>query len=162
MKISVLNEVKRPTPDAKYWQCQREQDVMFTELVLLSFEYRKGAMEIQQFEQMLQAETDDLEQELLRIEIERRRFIAHAQERTAHHRMREISAWSEIKAELRPHLRYGTADVDAHQLEAMQQRYMIEASLVTEHTALADARNVLGLQATAQRHAAQLTPEVDA
>lgn len=152
MAVSVLNDVKRPTPDAKYWQAVREQDVMLGELVMLSYEYRKNAVEILQLERQVEAETDDLARELLLIEIERKRFVAHAQERTARHRAREIQEWSRIKAELEPLLRYGVNDVDAHQLEAMRIRYQAEASLVNEHTAVADARNILGLALMAQRH----------
>jgi len=46
MEVSVLQDLKHPTPDAKYWQAIREQNVMFTELVTLSYEYRKKAVEL--------------------------------------------------------------------------------------------------------------------
>ena len=46
MEVSVLNELKFPTPTLKYWQSVREQNVMFNELVTLSYEYRKNAIEI--------------------------------------------------------------------------------------------------------------------
>ena len=46
MEVSVLNEIKHPTPASKYWQSVREQNVMFQELVMLSLEYRKNMVEI--------------------------------------------------------------------------------------------------------------------
>ena len=46
--VSVLNDIKFPTPAAKYWQAMREQNVMFQELVMLSYEYRKNLVEIWQ------------------------------------------------------------------------------------------------------------------
>jgi hypothetical protein len=151
MLVSVLNDVKHPTPDSKYWQAVREQDVMFTELVMLSYEYRKTLLETEQTRRKLAAEEDDLARALLAVEIERQDYIAANMRRTAHHRMREIALWSQIKAELEPQLVYGIEDVDAHQLEAMRKRFSAEASLVTQHTPVADARNILGLAKTAQR-----------
>jgi hypothetical protein len=151
MLVSVLNDVKHPTPDSKYWQAVREQDVMFTELVMLSYEYRKTLLETEQTRRKLAAEEDDLARALLAVEIERQDYIAANMRRTAHHRMREIALWSKIKAELEPQLVYGIEDVDAHQLEAMRKRFSAEASLVSQHTPVADARNILGLAVTAQR-----------
>lgn len=151
MLVSVLNDVKHPTPDSKYWQAVREQDVMFTELVMLSYEYRKTLLETEQTRRKLAAEEDDLARALLAVEIERQDYIAANMRRTAHHRMREIALWSKIKAELEPQLVYGIEDVDAHQLEAMRKRFSVEASLVSQHTPVADARNILGLAVTSQR-----------
>jgi hypothetical protein len=151
MLVSVLNDVKHPTPDSKYWQAVREQDVMFTELVMLSYEYRKTLLETEQTRRKLATEEDDLARALLAVEIERQDYIAANMRRTAHHRMREITLWSKIKAELDPQLVYGIEDVDAHQLEAMRKRFSVEASLVSQHTPVADARNILGLAVTSQR-----------
>jgi len=151
MLVSVLNDVKHPTPDSKYWQAVREQDVMFNELMMLLFEYRKTLLETEQTRRKLATKQDDLESALLLNEIERQEYIAANMRRTAHHRMREIVLWSQIKVELEPQLAYGIEDVDAHQLEAMRQRFRAEASLVTQHTPVADARNILGLAMTSQR-----------
>jgi hypothetical protein len=151
MLVSVLGDAKRPTPDSKYWQAVREQDVMLRELVLLSYEYRKNAVEIRKLRRDLQACTGALDAELVQIEIEKKTFLAHDMERTARDRLREIREWSRIKAELRPHMKFGEEDVNAHQLEAMRQRYAFEASLVTPATQPADARNILGLRHMAER-----------
>ena len=50
MRISVLNDLKHPTPAAKYWQAVREQNVMFEQMVFLSFDYRKNEVEIKKLE----------------------------------------------------------------------------------------------------------------
>ena len=156
MAVSVLNDVKHPTPDSKYWQAVREQDVFVNELTALSFEYRKNEVEQRKLTRQMAECTDDLEREALQVEAERLAWVAAQMRRVAAHRMREIMEWSRIKAELEPLLRYGIEDVDAHQLQAFQKRFNAEASLVTEHTPLADARNVFGLALTAQRRAARL------
>jgi hypothetical protein len=145
MKVSVTNDMRCPTWDSKYWQAVREQNGMFVELVMLSYEYRKNALEIQKLRRDKGHEVDDIEQELLQVEIERKSFLAVQMEKTAAERIREIKSWSTIKAELIPHLKYGDIDVDAHQLEAMQLRFAKQADLVNQHTAIADARNVIGL-----------------
>lgn len=145
MKVSVLTDMKRPTPDAKYWQAVREQNVMFDELVNLSYEYRKKSVEIRKTQRNLASEPDELEKELQQIEIEQNQWQVRNMERIAHDRIREIFEWSAIKKELLPHLKYGDENVDAHQLEAMQKSFAMQAKLVNEQTPIADARNVTGL-----------------
>lgn len=144
-RVSVLNDMKHPTADSKYWQAVREQDVFATELGHLSYEYRKTQIEIRRLQRRLDAEEDDLEQEALALEIERQRYILALQERTAHHRVREIEQWERLKTELLPHLKYGADDPNPHQLESMRLRWVREAQLVNNHTPPADARNILGL-----------------
>ena len=69
MEVSVLNDLKFPTPASKYWQAVREQDVMFTQLVYLSFDYRETLIEIKQLQKEFEEEKDELEKELLKIKI---------------------------------------------------------------------------------------------
>lgn len=151
MRISVLNDVKHPTPDSKYWQAVREQDVHVIELVHLSYEYRKAGLQLRRLTRQLATETDEIECEALVLEIEHQQYTMQIMARQAHHRVREIRSWAAIKEELKPHMRYGTEDVDAHQLEAMRLRWTKEAQLVNQHTAHADARNVLALAEASQK-----------
>jgi len=153
MLVSVLNDAKHPTPDSKYWQAVREQNVMFHELAMLSYEYRKNELEIRKLQRDQLAEEDELEKELIGIEIEKKTFIGHNMERTAQDRIREIIEWSNIKAELRPQMSFGDQDVNEHQLTAMKKRFEFEASLVGQSTSPADARNILGLAISADRTA---------
>lgn len=153
MVVSVLNDVKHPTPDSKYWQAIREQNVMFQELVMLSYEYRKNAVEIRKLKRDQLVEEDELEKELIGIEIEKKSFVGRNMERTAQDRLREIIEWSNIKTELRPQMSFGDQDVNEHQLTAMKKRFEFEASLVGQSTSPADARNILGLAISADRTA---------
>lgn len=150
-EVSVLNDAMCPTADSKYWQATREQDVHATELVFLSFEYRKAQVEIKKIKRDLEAITDPLEREEKQIELEKQQYVSSLMERQAHHRLREVQQFAEIRDELKPHLRYGTEDVNAHQLEAMRVRWTNEAKLVNEHTPVADARNILGLAQAANK-----------
>lgn len=116
MRIAVLDDIRHPTPDSKYWQSVREQNVMFQELVMLSYEYRKNAIEIKKLQRDLESETDELECELIQVEIEKKTFIGKNQERTANGRIQEILEWHVIKEDLEPQLAAGVENVDAHQL----------------------------------------------
>lgn len=116
MRISVLDDIRHPTPDSKYWQSVREQNVMFQELVMLSYEYRKNAIEIKKLQRDMESEPDDLECELLQVEIEKKTFISKTQERTANGRIQEIIEWSMIKEDLESQLAAGVENVDKHQL----------------------------------------------
>ena len=145
MQVSVLKDIKFPTPDAKYWQAVREQNVMFGELVNLSYEYRKNSVEIRKLQRVLIGLKDDLDGELIGIEIEQKEWAARNMEREAHDRIREILQWSQIKKDLFPLMTHGQEDVDAHQLEALTIRLAEEAKFVNEHTQPADAINLIGL-----------------
>lgn len=145
MEISVLNETKFPTPAAKYWQSLREQGVMCEELILLSFEYRKKQVEVKILKRKFENESDDLERELLKIEIEKEQYILSAQERVAKARIREIGDWSEIKArELGKMNGDDVEDVDHHQLISYTKRWIEQSILMGSHGSPAERQNLLG------------------
>jgi hypothetical protein len=133
MEVSVLNDMNFPTPDSKYWQSQREQNVHFHELVMLSYEYRKNLVEIKKLKRKLEPkflpegplpELDSLDKELLQIEIEKLTFISRNQERVAKDRIREIKEWHEIKARLIPGMEFGLEDCGEHQLISYTRRWI--------------------------------------
>ena len=144
MEVSVLNDLKFPTPDSKYWQAIREQNVMFTELVFLSYEYRKNQIEIQKLQQDLEKEEDDLEKELMKIEIEKKSFIALGQQKTAKDRIREIREWHEIKKQLLPNLKCSLVDCNEHQLISYTQRWINQSIAMEASGSPAERQNLLG------------------
>lgn len=97
MEVSVLTDLKFPTPAAKYWQSVREQNVQFQELVMLSYEYRKNLVKIKMMQRDMDCGTDELKKEMLQIEIEKKMFVLKNQEKVAKDRIREIAEWSKIK-----------------------------------------------------------------
>lgn len=143
MEVSILNDIHFPTPDAKYWQAVREQNVMFQELVMLSYEYRKNQVEIKKLERSAENEDDELEQELLRIEIERKKFIALNQERTAKDRIREIKEWHEIKQGLFSSIRYSFTDVNEHQLSSYTQKWINQLITSGDSGSIPERSNLL-------------------
>jgi hypothetical protein len=143
MEISVLSDMKFPTPDAKYWQSQREQNVHFHELVMLSYEYRKNLVEIKKIKRELEKETDDLERELKQIEIEKLTFISRNQERVAKDRIREIKEWHSIKERLIPKMNYSLKDCDEHQLLSYTKRFINQSLNIPNGASIPEKNNLL-------------------
>ena len=145
MEVSVLNDVKHPTPASKYWQSLREQSVMTEELILLSFEYRKRIVEVKILERKFGKEEDELEKELLKVEIEKERYILSSQERVAKARIREIQDWSEIKTrELALMNGEDVEDADRHQLISYTKRWIQQSILMGNSGSPAERQNLLG------------------
>lgn len=145
MEISVLNDIKHPTAASKYWQATREQNVMFNELVMLSYEYRKNLIKIKMIERQLTQEKDELKRELLQIEIEKKMFIAKQQEKVAKDRIREVKAWSEIKVrEAEQMAAEDLDDVDNHQLISYTRRWIRQSMVMGSNGSPAERQNLLG------------------
>jgi len=145
MEVSVLNTVKFPTPSLKYWQAMREQNVMFTELVMLSFEYRKNLVEMKILERDIAKEQDNLERELLQIELEKKTFIGKQQERVAKARIREIKDWSDIKErEAQQMSEEDLREVDNSQLIGYTKRWINQSIMMGGNGSPAERQNLLG------------------
>ncbi|MCK5592426.1 MAG: hypothetical protein KAI72_10765 [Candidatus Pacebacteria bacterium] len=145
MEVSVLNNIKFPTPTLKYWQAVKEQNVMFQELVMLSYEYRKNIIKIKQLQRRIENEQDDLEKELLQIEVEKKMFISKNQEKTAKDRIRELKAWSEIKErEAKNMSEEDLAEVDNGQLIGYTKRWINQSIQMGDSGSPAERQNLLG------------------
>lgn len=145
MEVSVLNDIKFPTSTLKYWQAVREQNVMFGELVMLSYKYRKNLVEIKKLQRDLENEKDDLEKELLQIEIEKKMFISKNQEKTAKDRIRELKAWSEIKErEAKKMSKEDLADVDNGQLIGYTKRWLKQSIEMGISGSPSERQNLIG------------------
>ena len=137
-EVSVLNDLKFPTPDAKFWQAIREQQVHFSELVALSYDYQKNLQEIE----ILRAEIEELQEKMescvknyerkklnaqltiKRIDIARMEFMSAEQKRIAKARINEITNWHEIMEILHTQLEFSDTDVNAHQLGSYIRRFI--------------------------------------
>ena len=131
MRLSVLNDGRHPTPAAKYWQAVREQSVFFDNVMALSFEYRRNVIKLAQKEKELAEEKDELERDLLLID-----------------RIRELEHWSRIKSELDDGS-FDTVDPNTHQRVSLPKRFEHDMKALTPGTSASEARNIIGLHATA-------------
>lgn len=151
MRVSVLNDGKHPTPAAKYWQCVREQNVFFENVIALSFEYRKNEVEIKKIQRKIDQETDDLERELLEIELEQKLYMRSNMELIAKDRVRELELWSKLKAELDDGS-FDTKDVNVHQMESLALTLQNRAKAIGPGASPAEVANIIGPLATIQRY----------
>lgn len=151
MRVSVLNDLKYSTLEAKYWQAVREEDVHFNELVTLSFSYRRVQLEVEQIERELKkldADGDtqpevmsiqnpggtneirldkDLVKDKLQIDLEEKVFQLKQMQLVAKHRHREIMTWEKIRDEIRksnPNM--NVDDPNVHQLFSYAMRFTNE------------------------------------
>lgn len=145
MEVSVLNDIKYPTHASKYWQSIREQNNMFQELVMLSYEYRKNIIGMKITERSIEGEKDELEKELLQIELEKKMFISKNQERTAKARIIELKEWSDIKdREAKKMNKKELANVDNHQLISYTKRWINQSIAMGGGGSPAERQNLLG------------------
>ena len=144
MEISVLNDLKYPTPDSKYWQATREQNVMFQELVLLSYEYRKNEVRIKILQRDLKELKDPLYAELKKIEIAKKTFMLRNQERTAQARIEELLNWHEIKEREAKNITGSIKDCDAHQLISYTKRWINQSIAMGNSGSPSEKQNLLG------------------
>ena len=116
----------------------------------LSFEYRRNVIKLAQKEKELAEEKDELERDLLLIDIDELKWTVGAQKQEAHHRIRELEHWSRIKTELDDGT-FDTVDPNIHQRVSLPKRFEHDMKALTPGTSASEARNIIGLHATATR-----------
>ena len=119
MRASVLNDASHPTPASKYWQCVREQNMMYEQLRIQSYEYRRRQAKILGMKDKMKKSKDKYEKMELQVDIEEMEWSLENIKYSANDRVREIKLWSKIKAELNDGS-FDTQDVNAHQAESLQ------------------------------------------
>ena len=150
MRFSVLSDNKYPTKAAKYWQSVREQNTHFENLMHLSFDARKNAVEIKKIEKKIEQETDKLERELLEIELEEKVYSQASMELVAKHRMREVATWSKLKKEFDDG-NFDKEDVNTHQADSYMLRLQHQKDTLTPGSSQPEVFNVLGQLHTLER-----------
>ena len=163
-RISVLNDVKFPTPASKYYQSLREMNVHQCELVNLLYDYEEKKQDLK----IVRADIMDLEGQLSdqsseadkirisaqikkkEIELSKTSFSLKNMKRMADGRKAEIMQWDKILRELEPvmdQLEIPKNDPDAHQKISYAVRFIRQARnsfLSNVEMGTAEANNLLG------------------
>ena len=163
-RISVLNDVKFPTPASKYYQSLREMNVHQCELVNLLYDYEEKKQDLK----IVRADIMELEENLLNaekesdkirinaqikkkeIELAKTSFSLKTMKRMADGRKQEIMQWDKILRELTPvmdDLKIPKDDPDAHQKISYAVRFIRQARnsfLSNVEMGTAEANNLLG------------------
>ena len=150
MRFSVLSDNKYPTRAAKYWQCVREQNTHFENLMHLSFDARKNDVEIEKLKVKIKEEKNKLEKELLKIELEEKVYGKASMELVAKHRMREVATWSKLKKEFHDGS-FDDKDVNTHQAHSYKLRLEHQKATLTPGSSQPEVFNVLGQLNTLDR-----------
>jgi len=150
MRFSVLSDNKYPTRAAKYWQCVREQNTHFENLMHLSFDARKNDVEIEKLRAKIKKEKDKLEKQLLQIELEEKVYGKASMELVAKHRMREVATWSKLKKEFHDGS-FDDKDVNTHQAYSYKLRLEHQKATLTPGSSQPEVFNVLGQLDTLNR-----------
>ena len=131
MRYSVLNDTSFPTPASKYWQCVREQDVFFGNLIQLSCDYQKTQGELE----LLEIEFDEIkgktkkanaQRKIKDEEIKEKKFSLMNMRLMAHDRVREIGLWENLKNEQLEKGDFDINDVNKHQKDSYKKRWQEE------------------------------------
>jgi len=155
-EVSVLNDVKHPTSDAKYWQCNLERDVHFQNLVATSYDYREKMVDMQ-IKQIMVDELDTTKPlqraraTKFEIQIERMATELSIMKKEAGDRVREIINWTEIMDELEPKLEFSKDESEEHMAKSYPLRFARQAELIKQVGAsdMNGAMNILSLCDTA-------------
>ena len=150
MRFSVLSDNKYPNRASKYWQCVREQNTHFENLMHLSFDARKNDVEIEKLKVKIKDETNKLDKQLLQIELEEKVYGKASMELVAKHRMREVSTWSKLKKEFHDGS-FDDRDVNTHQAESYKIRLEHQKATLTPGSSQPEVFNVLGQLDTLNR-----------
>ena len=150
MRFSVLSDNKYPNRASKYWQCVREQNTHFENLMHLSFDARKNDVEIEKLKVKIKDETNKLDKQLLQIELEEKIYSKAGMELVAKHRMREVATWSKLKKEFH-NGSFDDQDVNTHQAESYKIRLEHQKATLTPGSSQPEVFNVLGQLDTLNR-----------
>tara|TARA_R110002060_G_scaffold19047_1_gene26104 strand:+ start:81 stop:749 length:669 start_codon:yes stop_codon:yes gene_type:complete len=150
MRFSVLSDNKYPNRASKYWQCVREQNTHFENLMHLSFDARKNDVEIEKLKVKIKDETNKLDKQLLQIELEEKIYSKAGMELVAKHRMREVATWSKLKKEFHDGS-FDDKDVNSHQAESYKIRLEHQKATLTPGSSQPEVFNVLGQLDTLNR-----------
>jgi len=134
MRYSVLNDTSFPTDSAKYWQCVREQNVFWENLVQLSCDYQRqqGELELAEIKfDEIKGDNKKLnaERKIIDAEIKQKQFGLMNMRLQGHDRVREINLWEKIKNELTDKSDFDINDVNKHQADSYAKRWIKEMNI---------------------------------
>ena len=156
-RVSVLNNLKFPDVDSKYWQSIRELNGQSSSLVMLNYTYKEKLLDKEELELRI-SELEEaykgkqsIELRRLHIRLDKLSFEIAQIELEAKDRIREVGMWSKIIKELEPNLKYSNTDVNEHQLLSYAVRFIREVRTLHSHgnnITAGEVRNIVGLLST--------------
>ena len=143
MRVSVLNNGKHPNKASKYWQCVREQGMMYEQLRINIYEYRRREAKILGLKDKKFYSNDKYEQMELQVDIEEMQWSLENIKQQPMDRVRELKLWSKIKKELDDGS-FDTKDVNVHQAETLELQLQNRLNALTSGSSQGEVLNVIG------------------
>jgi len=161
MEVSVLKDMRFPTPDSKYWQCILERNVQFQNMLSESLDFEEKIAELEEKE----AEIEELQNdnntrkeraELMKLDVQRRRVMLQLfnLKKQGEERYREIMAWTDLINQVKPELKYTEDNPEEHMPESFLIRMANEKHIIDQIGAadMNGAMNIIGLGQSASRY----------
>lgn len=149
MRVSVLNDHSLPDKASKYWQCIREQDMQFSQVMQASFQLRKSEVARQKLEHE-HKDADYFRKLEIEIELDELSYGKANLERTVKDRIRELKLWSQLKNELDDGS-FDTMDVNVSQMDSLIKKLENRQKYLTPNSDPNEMSNVAGPLITAKK-----------
>lgn len=149
MRVSVLNDHNLPDKASKYWQCVREQDAQFGQVMNASFQLRRLDVKKQKLENELK-DADYFRKLEIGIDLDEMSYGRANLERTVKDRIRELKLWSQLKSELDDGS-FDTFDVNNSQLDSLTLKLQNRQKYLTPNSDPNEIANVAGPLTTANK-----------
>lgn len=142
---SVLNDLQFPTSDAKYWQCKKEAEVHFNQLITELYKLEKARVDIEEMDYVIASQekaiTSNLKDvdpiklqfEIRRLRIQREEYIFNSKriEKSIKFRIREIVEWAAISNSLEKSCKYNTSNYNEHIAENLYKSLQLKIDQCT-------------------------------
>jgi hypothetical protein len=153
MRISVLNDAVHPTAGSKYWQAVREQSAHFDGLMAVTFDLRRNEVKRLRLEKEMkeaEEEGDTLRVMELEIDLDENLYAKANMAQVAKDRVREVSLWSKLKAELNDGS-FDDQNVDQHQAQSYRLALQNRVAALNEQSNPSEVINAAGPLQTVER-----------
>jgi hypothetical protein len=153
MRISVLNDASHPTAGSKYWQAVREQSAHFDGLMSVTFELRRNEVKRLRLEKEMKEaleEGDELRVMELEIDLDENLYGKANMAQVAKDRVREVSLWSKLKAELNDGS-FDDQNVDQHQAQSYRLTLQNRVAALNANSGPSEIINAAGPLQTVER-----------
>lgn len=141
---SVLNDGSFPTPDSKYWQCKKEAEVHFNQLVVELYKYERCKVDIEEMDYTVaslektidtQVSTDAIDPikvkfEIRRMTLKRDEYLFNMKnlEKSIKYRIEEICDWYDISESLKHECKYKDGNYNNHLVENLYKKLKYDVS----------------------------------
>lgn len=130
--VGVLTNSRFPTPDAKFWQCKKEAEVQFNELLKAMLRHKALLIDIDEYSYKINDLVKNKETathsflvncDISRLEVKMAEVKLHlkAVEKEIKYRIVEIGDWNDLSIEWEGDMKHSKLDYAQHEVDSMQQ-----------------------------------------